>query len=274
MKYLSARMNAAVVNGLRCGISLIFFLGVLLAMGRGGELFSLPLFGATMLVLSGVVGVGLGDVLYIWSMRVIGAARTMPIAGSYPLLTLAPAVFLLGESVTPGVVGGVVSIVCGATMLAVPPQVGWRSIAMLFFGKERLGLVLAVVTAFTWAFSTTVLKLGLAELDTLVSTIIRLFTASLSLLLIAAVVERGSVNVRRIDRSAWMWLGFITVAGTVSTFLFVVSVQYGGAAKASALTATAPLFALPIAVRMGERVTRRIVVGTLLTVAGIWLLVL
>ncbi|MHB1005075.1 MAG: DMT family transporter [Chloroflexota bacterium] len=273
LKDLSARMNAAVINGVRCGISLFFFLGVLLFMGRGAELFTMPLFGLTMLVLSGFVGVGVGDVLYIWSMRIIGAARTMPITGAYPLLTLIPAIFFLGERVTPAVIGGTVLVLSGATLLAVPPQVGFGSMRTLIHGKERVGLGLAVATALTWAFSAMVLKLGLQEIDTVLSTIVRLATASASLLLIAGVVERGSVDVRKIDARAWGWIGLITVAGTISTFLFVVSVQMAGAAKASALTATAPLFALPIAVRMGERVTGRVVLGTFLTVGGIWLLV-
>jgi drug/metabolite transporter (DMT)-like permease len=49
-------------------------------------------------------------------------------------------------------------------------------------------------------------------------------------------------------------------------------VYYAGAAKASVINATSPLFGLPLSlVFLHERITRRIALGTALTVLGIWL---
>ena len=46
--------------------------------------------------------------------------------------------------------------------------------------------------------------------------------------------------------------------------------QQIGAARATALNATAPLFSVPVAALwLGEKVTRWTAVGTLLTVAGV-----
>jgi drug/metabolite transporter (DMT)-like permease len=56
--------------------------------------------------------------------------------------------------------------------------------------------------------------------------------------------------------------------------LFVLAVQRAGAAKTAVLSSTAPLFALPLAaLLLGERLTGRVILGTLLSIAGVWLVV-
>ncbi len=273
MKHLSTQMNAAVINGLRCGVSFLFFLAVLAVLGGGSQLVHMPPVAAVLLLLSGFIGVGVGDVFYIWSMRLIGAARTMPIAGAYPLLVLFIAAPFLGEQITLAIVVGTVLVLGGVTLLAIPPGLGLRSMGALLVGAERRGLLLALLTAVTWTTSAMMLKIGLQEIDPIVSNILRLAAASVSLLAIAGVVERGSLDLRKIDSRAFAWLLFVTAFGTVATYAFVLAVQLAGAGKATVLSATAPLFALPFAVRMGERVTLRVVAGTVVTVAGITLLV-
>ena len=74
-------------------------------------------------------------------------------------------------------------------------------------------------------------------------------------------------------------LATMTAAGVLGTgagsLLWVVGVQHAGAARTAILSSTAPLFALPLAaVFLHERITRRVAVGTVLSIAGIWLVTL
>jgi drug/metabolite transporter (DMT)-like permease len=275
MKMLSGRASAPVVNGLRCAISLLLFLTALVVVeGRFADLWRLPLLPVALVLLSGFIGVGVGDALFIRSMNIIGAARAMPISGSYPLFTLFLAILFVGEGLTVRLAAGTVLTVIGVSTLALPAGVGWKGMRGLLRGRERAGLLLTLFTAFCWAISTTVLKGGLDGLDGLVANVLRMAMASISLLAIAGALGGDNLTLKRTDRRWFAWLILAGALGTVSSMLFVPSVQYAGAAKAAALSSTAPLFGLPLAIYMGERVNLRLVLGTLVTIAGIWLLLL
>jgi drug/metabolite transporter (DMT)-like permease len=64
------------------------------------------------------------------------------------------------------------------------------------------------------------------------------------------------------------------VGTAISLSLFLVSVAYAGAARASALSSASPLFGVPLAVMLlRERVTWQLLVGAGTTLAGVWLIV-
>jgi drug/metabolite transporter (DMT)-like permease len=70
----------------------------------------------------------------------------------------------------------------------------------------------------------------------------------------------------------------LIVAGIVAIgiggLLYIAAVQEAGAGRTAILTSTMPLFTLPLAVVfLRERVTPRVVAGTITCIAGIWLIV-
>jgi drug/metabolite transporter (DMT)-like permease len=70
-------------------------------------------------------------------------------------------------------------------------------------------------------------------------------------------------------------LGIILLGGvlgmTLGTLTFLAAVQKAGAARTSILTAAMPIFGVPFSLVLGERLTARAVVGTALTIGGVWL---
>ena len=61
----------------------------------------------------------------------------------------------------------------------------------------------------------------------------------------------------------------------IGSILYVNAVFFTGAAVTSVIASTAPLFALPFTiVFLKERVTLLILLGTILTISGVWLVVL
>ena len=63
----------------------------------------------------------------------------------------------------------------------------------------------------------------------------------------------------------------LTVGG--GSFLFLLGIQLAGAARGGALASVGPLFALLLSpLLLHERITRRGVVGSLMTMTGVWLL--
>lgn len=64
-------------------------------------------------VATGVVGAYLGRTLFVKSVAQIGASRAQSLNNSSPLITVLLAALLLGETLTPAVLGGVLLIVAG-----------------------------------------------------------------------------------------------------------------------------------------------------------------
>jgi drug/metabolite transporter (DMT)-like permease len=97
----------------------------------------------------------------------------------------------------------------------------------------------------------------------------------------AAVLILAAVNGRtlgRLGRYGARSLGMIALAGMVgiggSGLLYLSAVKYAGAARTASLAGTMPLFAALLSwLVLRERITPRLIVGSAVTVAGIWLIV-
>jgi DME family drug/metabolite transporter len=68
---------------------------------------------------SGVIGLGLGDTLYMNSLEILGVARAVPITCTYPLFSLVWAFLFAGETITPEVVLGAAAIVFGIWLISI-----------------------------------------------------------------------------------------------------------------------------------------------------------
>ncbi len=99
-------------NIVRLASNAAVLLFILVAFGKVGALASLPMGVVVVTVVSGVIGLGIGDTLYMVGLRSVGVARAVPLAATYPLFSLVWATFLLGQPLTlTGVLGAVVILV-------------------------------------------------------------------------------------------------------------------------------------------------------------------
>ena len=265
-------MGAVAANLIRTWVGAAVFWVFVLATGRLDQLFHLSTYTAVALVISMIVGLGIGDTLYFRSLQLIGVSRALPISGSYPLPTLLLAVLLLGEPVGAPQIAGTLLIVASVYLLSLA---GRRSDEGLEQKHDaRLGVALAIVSALLWAGSTILLKSGVEQTDVAVANSLRLPAAGL-VLLAMGLRQRGGIRVREFRRAT---LGVVLLSGVIGTALgsalYLTSVIYAGAAKAAALQSVSPFFAAPLAfIFLGERPTRATLLGTILSVAGVWLLV-
>jgi drug/metabolite transporter (DMT)-like permease len=134
-------------------------------------------------------------------------------------------------------------------------------------------VALALVAAVCWAVSTVALRLALEGIDVTVANTVRV--SVLAAVLFCMLLARGDIG--RFRGWGARSLGITILAGVVgtvlSTFAYLSAIQQAGAARTSVLTAASPLFAMPLSLLIGERLTSRMLLGTVLTVAGIWLIV-
>ena len=266
------RMNVTLLAAVRTVPAVLIYWGLLLFAGRFAELFQLPIQTWALLLGSTVVGLVVGDLLYFQSLKLVGLSRAGPLASTYPFFTMLLAWTFLGEELGWTIIGGAVLIALGAYLLAFPRG------AIRDRGHEGpevnlAGIVMVLIASICWSASTVMLRVGVEGVDIVRVNAIRL--AILVVALFAIAIRRGKVG--RLKDYGLRTLGIVLVTGLLSTalgtFVFVSAVQKVGAAKTSILTATMPLFGVPFSLILGERLTVRTLLGTALTVAGVWLTV-
>ena len=278
MGRLSARMPPAVVSAFRCLFGALFALLVLViavAVGKSGSVSSVAMVG---LVASGVLSIGIGDTLYIRGLGTVGVSRAFPVSMAlYPLGTFVLAVGLLGEQVTWRIVGGSLLICLGVVLIArarSAPQAQPTSDVNMSADSPRTGYLFVAVGSLLWAVGSVWLRAAADGVAPAVVQAVRLPVATVITFGIA--YQAGhSVRLEHYGRGPLALLGFAGFVGTgVGSLLFVLALQEAGAGKTAVLSSTAPLFALPMAVLvLGEKVTASLIAGTLLSIAGIWLVV-
>lgn len=272
----AGRMPAVVISALRALFGAAFLVAVAAVLLLSGTARAPGAAAAAGLAGSGVLGLGLGDTAYIRSLRHIGVSRAFPVSmAAYPLLTFVLAVALIGETVTLSVALGAALVIVGVTLVVLSGRPPATAEGLARPRRELwLGTALVLAAALLWALASVWLRVAADGVQPALAQAIRLPVAAA----VTAVVARGaghSLWHHRYGRGGLIALLLTGVVGTgVGSMLFVLAVQRAGAAKTAVLSSTAPLFALPLAaLLLGERLTARVVAGTVLSTVGVWLVV-
>jgi len=259
---------------LSCTSAILLLLVVL--VGKFSVLTSLPLYAVVLASVSGVIGLGLGDTLYMMSLKSIGVARAVPLLCTYPLFSLVWQVLLLSKPISLPVVLGAVTIVAGIWLLRSD-----RKAEAEATGKPLRvrGVTFALATAVLWSVSITMIDVSvtLPETGTQDSAFaintIRVTAIAICLLASAPLVDR-SHGILKMNRNTLIALvaGGIVALG-IGWFLLAFSFLQTSAAIAIPVSSTTPLFStLSGVLLMHERVTARNALGSIVIVAGVFLL--
>lgn len=136
-----------------------------------------------------------------------------------------------------------------------------------------LGIVLAIASAFCWGTSAIFARLGLQSIKASVGTLISMLSSLLLVGLLALTLNFD--DVLRLSPRGLLWFGLVGVVNYVLGRQFNYSaIRHIGVTKATPLFAAAPLYAMVLAVTLlRESVNPAIVIGTLVIVAGLYLVV-
>jgi DME family drug/metabolite transporter len=267
MRSQTGRVPVLALNATRALFGALVYLLILVALGRLAEVASVPVGALGGLLGSVLIGMAVGDTLHIRAMALIGVSRALPISSTYPILTALLAVVWLGEPLGWRTVLGILLTVGGVYLVAFPRVRG----ALGQPPPSARGIVLSLAAAGCWALSTASVKPALAQVDPLIANGVRL-PAALLVLLGLSWRSDGFGSPLRFGRRATLALALAGGVSGLSGALWLFGVHEAGAAKAAALSSTAPIFAAPMAALfLGERLSSRTALGTLLTIAGIWL---
>jgi drug/metabolite transporter (DMT)-like permease len=272
LRGLQSRTDALSLNALRSLVATLLALAAVVVTGRLGDLGDVPFPTVGLLVASVLVGMGIGDTIYFYSLRLVGVARGLLLSNAYPIYAAVMAAALLGERVGPGLVAGTLLVVFGVGLVLIPGRALHAKPGAVSVESERLGVMLALLAGFFWACATVLARAGVQEVDGLVAATIRLFAATVALLL-ASSFSRQGLQLKEYKGAHLAGTVAAGVAGLLSSVTFLLAAQLTGAAKTATLTSTAPLFGVPMSLMLGEKMTWQMALGCLASVAGIWLVV-
>ncbi len=224
------------------------------------------------LLLSGVLGIGLGDTFYFEALNNLGARRTLLLEALAPPLSALIALIFLQESLSAKAWAGIFLTVLGVSWVVSERVPGSDSKAV----NPIRGISFALLSAIGQASGAVLSRAALAEttISPLWSTLLRLVGSILVLLVWMPLQPQASLGFKPLQSK--QLLGVIAITALFSTYLGIVlqqtAIKYTATGIAQALISTSPLFVLPIAVWMGERVSLRSLLGVLVALGGIGLL--
>lgn len=256
------------------GIIAIAFL-VLTLVWLGETFPNFEVIPVTFLVISGIIGIGLGDTAYFSALNHLGARRTLLLETLAPPLGALLALIFLQEQLS-------VSAWCGIllTLLGVAWVISERIPVVV--GNQQytgVGIFWGVLAAIAEATGAVFSRYALVEssISPLWSTLLRLLGGNLIVLILLS-LPFASVKILPSKPNFWSLRSMATIALTafVSTYLGIwlqqTSLKFAPTGIAQTLLATSPLFVLPIAAAMGEKISMRAFLGVLIAIAGIGLL--
>ena len=225
-----------------------------------------------LLLLSGVLGIGLGDTFYFEALNSLGARRTLLLEALAPPLAALIALTFLQEALSLRAWAGIVLTVSGVAWVISERVPNSASKAV----KPLRGISFALLAALGQAIGAVLSRSALVDttLSPLWSTLLRLVGGVLVLLLWIPLQRQPRLWFKPLQSKKL--LSMITLTALFSTYLGILlqqtALKYTATGIAQALISTSPLFVLPISAWMGEVVSFRALLGVLVALGGIGLL--
>jgi drug/metabolite transporter (DMT)-like permease len=279
------RIGAYQTNIVRLGMAgaaLIIISGGYLAAKGGGEVFSMvPLPAFLWLVLSGLTGLVLGDILYLRALSTLGPRRTTLTITLAPVVPVVIAWIFIGEKLAWPVLAGIALIIGGIAYTAANeniPETDGTGGEPGSFSKKNLAV--AVGGTFFHGSGAVMARqafLSAPEIDPVTATAVRVVSSAVIMSCIAACTGHLFKAAGQLRSPAVLLrVALGTLSGPVIGMIFYVSAfKYTAAGIVTTLSGLSPVLILPvIAFRYRVRIRREAVFGAVLAVAGVAIMVL
>jgi drug/metabolite transporter (DMT)-like permease len=262
-------------NIVRCVTNAAVLTLILVVIGGVGALARLPLEVWVIVSVSGAIGLGVGDTLYMIGLKSVGVAKAVPLAATYPLFSLLWTVVLLGKPVALPALLGASIILIGIWLLSRDR----RGVNDATARGSFKGVVASLATAVVWSVSVTLMGVavtlsGSSSLDVnFAILVLRLAPLSVFLLVFSPLLDRdrGFLKMNR-NTLILLCVGGL-VANGVGWLLMNISFLTTVESQAIPISSTTPLFsALAGFALFHEKATRENVLGAIAVAAGVALI--
>ena len=226
-----------------------------------------------LLAVSGIIGISLGDTAYFACLRRVGPRQaTLLSLLSVPAASAGGLLFLNERLPLLGWVGIVITVAGIAWVVAErPARTGDTTTTHAILPGVLLGLLAAIFQAAGAVLNRSAIRDG--EMDDLWTATWRLLAATVALALFLPLFPRRPLGS---DHSGRLWAYLIpaTILGSyVGIWLQQVAFARADTGYVQTLLSTTPIWILPMAMFMGDRISPRAVLGSAVGLAGVVLLI-
>ncbi len=275
MKKIGDRIHPITMNLIKNSIGFILITNTLYFMG-------MPIINPEFvekedyirLIISGIIGIGLGDIIFLYSLNIIGAGISAIVDTVYSPLVILFAYFLLGETLSSTQLLGAIIIICSILFTSL-------KLKNIPVDRKRLtyGILLSILAIAMMAFAVVLMKPVLNKFQGDVGK--QLWFASFRLLpgflipLILFFYKNKQYNLISPLRDKTIW-PYILVAAFFATYLgistWIIGMSLTKASTASILNQMATIFILIFArFFLDEPFTKRRLVAIIIAMTGAYL---
>lgn len=217
-----------------------------------------------------LVGVCIGDTIFLLAIKEIGASHASAVGSIQPLTTMFFEWLLLSSQISWTLFVGSCFVVLGVICLSRGPKRNREGSHIRQTEKRfRVGIPLALLTALLWGMSTVLLKAGLTSLTPIQVNSVRL--PFVTLILYSTWVLSGKKTDKPPKSSLLLIAGSGLFSMGLGSLLYLIALAKIGPSKTSALISTSPVFSLIMAlVILKEKISLRLALGVGLCVVGVW----
>ena len=229
-----------------------------------------------LLIFSGVLGIGVGDTAFFFALNYLGARRALLMETLAPPITAILALIFLQEKLSLLAICGILLTVSGVAWVVTERVPNSQSRPTDLQRGIGFGIVAAIALALGAVLSRAVL--ATTSISPLWAALLRLIGGVLILLPWAWHRQKRSDTNRVSILFSLKIIGAVFFAAFAGTYLGIwlqqTAIKFTAAGIALTLTNTSPLFVIPIALCMGERVSNRAILGVAVALCGVALLLL
>lgn len=266
---IARKIHPQIANFLRVCIG-TFMLGVVCLFTKRHLFFPIdvPSNDLGLLLLSGFIGMFLGDFFLFKAFKKIGARITMLI------MTLSPIIVALIDFIFLGVHLSVLQltaifITClGVAIVILRPN---NSENKITFNFSSTGLLYAFLATLGQSLGVILTKLGSTSYDSLATTQIRLIAAILGFGILILVQKKGQELISALKNTRNM---FFICCGTFTSIFGIAALveafKHSNASVASTISSTSPILIIPISIIFfKEKIKKYEILGALISIIGI-----
>jgi drug/metabolite transporter (DMT)-like permease len=250
-------------NAFKTLFSAATMLPIAFFMGEFQNLLYLDFYGSLYVIIAAIIGFGLGDTLLFRSIGLIGVSRSYTIGYSYPFFAIALAIVFLGEPFLFRYTFGTVII-----FLAIANIFLERNVA--FDKSNSKGFIIAFDAAISWSIGTTLVALGLRNINIIQANTIR-FPLLFIFLFIISILRPSNSRLNKENLGLLLLSGILGM--TVGGIAFLFSIELIGVARAAPLSSSSPLWAaIMSSLYLKEKISWRIIISSIMVAVGTYFL--
>jgi len=211
-----------------------------------------------LFVIAGLISPSLAYFFEYMSIEKIGVSSSSPMIRSEPLFAVLGAMILLGETITFSIGAGTMLIVCGVLVLS------WK--------RQRIGrrrdVIYPLLTGMLFGTASVIRKMGLNITNSPILGATIGLTVSLFVFVAYLLLSKDKILLNK--NSLWFF-SVSSICGFIGRLSLYYALGLGEVVRVEPLVGTSPLFSLlfvHLFLRDVERITAKIIIGSILVVLG------